>query len=132
MSRWTSRDYDHLDPSELPPEGDEWLRDYYEDHYPQPHLAPEDMMTDEEVDDPYYSMDEIVEHCIKPTVADALAHVGKLLFWCLVFRMATQTGGCGMVNKGTNANVNQSLQKISSDSDNIYLYGICTTTTTLF
>ena len=38
-----------------------------------------------------YSFPEILEHCIEPTVRSALAHVGKLIVWCVIFRVTTQS-----------------------------------------
>eukprot|EP00092_Neocalanus_flemingeri_P023063 GFUD01024999.1.p1 GENE.GFUD01024999.1~~GFUD01024999.1.p1 ORF type:complete len:544 (-),score=151.74 GFUD01024999.1:259-1890(-) len=38
-----------------------------------------------------FSVTEILEHCIEPTLTDGLKHMGKILAWCLVFRLATQT-----------------------------------------
>ena len=37
------------------------------------------------------SFADILEQCIEPTVRDAFLHIGKLLFWCLIFRIATQS-----------------------------------------
>ena len=39
-----------------------------------------------------FSFAEILEHCLEPTLRDGLAHVGKLVFWCVVFRILTQSG----------------------------------------
>ncbi len=84
---------DQFDPDDVP-DGPEWLRHYYEDDYPDPTEG----MTEEEIEeilrhsgglDPY-TMEQILEQCIKPVVADGAAHVGKLLFWCIVFRFSTQ------------------------------------------
>ena len=41
-----------------------------------------------------FSFSESLEHCLEPTVKDGLAHVGKLVFWCMVFRIVTQSGNC--------------------------------------
>jgi len=38
-----------------------------------------------------FSVAEILEHCIEPTLTDGMKHMGKILAWCLVFRLATQT-----------------------------------------
>jgi len=38
-----------------------------------------------------FSVSEILEHCIEPTLTDGLKHMGKIIAWCLIFRMATQT-----------------------------------------
>ena len=32
-----------------------------------------------------------MEHCIEPTVSDGLKHMGKIIVWCLLFRIVTQT-----------------------------------------
>jgi len=39
-----------------------------------------------------FSFAEILEHCIEPTVKDAFSHIGKLIFWCMIFRILTQSG----------------------------------------
>jgi len=38
-----------------------------------------------------FSVAEILEHCIEPTLTDGMKHMGKIIAWCLVFRLATQT-----------------------------------------
>ena len=38
-----------------------------------------------------FSMSEILEHCIEPTLTDGIKHMGKIIVWCLVFRTLTQT-----------------------------------------
>jgi len=38
-----------------------------------------------------FSVSEIMEHCIEPTVSDGLKHMGKIIVWCLLFRIVTQT-----------------------------------------
>merc|ERR1711936_280447 len=38
-----------------------------------------------------FSISEILEHCIEPTLTDGLKHMGKIIAWCFVFRMASQT-----------------------------------------
>ena len=38
-----------------------------------------------------FSVSEIMEHCIEPTVTDGLKHMGKIIVWCLLFRIVTQT-----------------------------------------
>jgi len=39
-----------------------------------------------------FSFSEILEHCLEPTIRDGAAHIGKLIFWCIVFRILTQAG----------------------------------------
>ena len=39
-----------------------------------------------------FSLTQIYEHCLVPTVLDAVRHVGKLVFWCVMFRILTQAG----------------------------------------
>ena len=79
--------------------------DYDSDHYAKP--------IDEEVDyGDYYVTDsdgnmedvfnedgfapftltQIYEHCLVPHLLDAIRHVGKLVFWCVMFRILTQAG----------------------------------------
>merc|ERR1712029_471580 len=70
-------------------------------------LSPEDVMLEYEDYDPDYfagfedgmgggglspfSFQEILEHCLEPTVRDGLGHVGKVIVWCVVFRILTQS-----------------------------------------
>ena len=39
-----------------------------------------------------FTFSEILEHCLEPTLRDGLVHVGKLIFWCIAFRILTQSG----------------------------------------
>lgn len=38
-----------------------------------------------------FSVSEILEHCIEPTLTDGIKHMGKIIVWCMVFRTVTQT-----------------------------------------
>merc|ERR1719357_1891395 len=38
-----------------------------------------------------FTISEILEHCIEPTLTDGVKHMGKIIAWCLIFRMASQT-----------------------------------------
>jgi len=38
-----------------------------------------------------FSISEILEHCIEPTVTDGFKHMSKILIWSLIFRLITQT-----------------------------------------
>ena len=38
-----------------------------------------------------YSFDEILENCIIPTATDALKELLPVVFWCIVFRILTQS-----------------------------------------
>jgi len=38
-----------------------------------------------------FSFSEILEHCIEPTLTDGLKHMGKIIAWCIIFRISTQT-----------------------------------------
>jgi len=37
-----------------------------------------------------FSVSEILEHCIEPTLTDGLKHMGKIIIWCVIFRVITQ------------------------------------------
>ena len=39
-----------------------------------------------------FTLTQIYEHCLIPNLLDAIRHVGKLLFWCIMFRVLTQAG----------------------------------------
>jgi len=38
------------------------------------------------------SLSEVLEHCVIPTAESGTAHVGKVIAWCIIFRLTTQTG----------------------------------------
>ena len=38
-------------------------------------------------DDKGLTVQETINHCVVPTTNDAIAHIGKLLFWCFVLRI---------------------------------------------
>ena len=73
-SKWLQPD-DHVDYDHY----NDLINDDDEGHY----FHPEGMTP--------FTFNEILEHCIEPTVRDATIHVGKLLFWCLVFRIAANS-----------------------------------------
>lgn len=73
-------------------------------------LSPEDIMLEYEDYDPEFytdlgpmmggdgggglapfSFEDILKHCLEPTVKDGLQHVGKVILWCVVFRIITQS-----------------------------------------
>ena len=83
-------------------DGDDFLTeyDYYEDDYVSPGAAAGDSMTEEELREAMMrrpgmmmmpSLQDILSDCIEQTVPQAMLHIGKALFWCLVFRITTQT-----------------------------------------
>ena len=39
-----------------------------------------------------FSLAYIYEHCLIPNMLDAFRHVGKLVLWCVMFRILTQAG----------------------------------------
>ena len=39
-----------------------------------------------------FTLTQIYEHCLVPNILDAIRHVGKLVFWCIMFRVLTQAG----------------------------------------
>jgi len=86
--------------------GDVLLSGYHDYDYTEEELAEPDFYVDqfygggmdqEESDDDLggglapFSVSEILEHCIEPTVTDGLKHMGKIIVWCLLFRLTTQT-----------------------------------------
>lgn len=38
-----------------------------------------------------FTVSEILEHCIEPTLRDGVKHMGKIIAWCVFFRLATQS-----------------------------------------
>ena len=72
----------------------EILENYEEDTYQQ--FTEEDydyddfLMKNGPVFSPY-SFDEILENCIIPTATDALKELLPVVFWCIVFRILTQS-----------------------------------------
>lgn len=76
----------------------DYLHEYYEDDYPDPLWGDEvdpatrDQFQDHE-DQPWkmsHSLEEIFEYCVQPTLQDAGLHIGKVVFWAGLFRLATQ------------------------------------------
>ena len=58
-----------------PPFSEEDILEYdYEDFAPMP-----------------FSLAEIVENCLIPTLEQGYGHVGKVIIWCIIFRIATQS-----------------------------------------
>ena len=39
-----------------------------------------------------FTLTQIYENCLVPNLLDAIRHVGKLVFWCIMFRVLTQAG----------------------------------------
>ena len=78
-------------------------QDYGEYEFSEEEFAEPDFYVDRYFPDPMdmeemeggglapFSVSEILEHCIEPTVKSALAHVGKLIVWCVIFRVTTQS-----------------------------------------
>jgi porcupine-like protein len=64
----------------------------YHDYYPNGDS--EDNMEDVFNEDGFapFTLTQIYEHCLVPNVLDAVRHVGKLVFWCFMFRILTQAG----------------------------------------
>jgi len=77
------QEYDYIDEDELAEP------DFYVDQF-YPGILQDDM---EELGGGLapFSVSQILEHCIEPTVTDGLKHMGKIIVWCLLFRFATQT-----------------------------------------
>lgn len=44
-----------------------------------------------------FSFGEILEHCIEPTLQDGLKHIGKLILWCVIFRVLSQSCKCNIL-----------------------------------
>ena len=38
-----------------------------------------------------FTLEEILHHCIEPTLSDGFRHVGKIIIWCIIFRILTQS-----------------------------------------
>ena len=38
-----------------------------------------------------FTLEEILHHCIEPTLSDGFRHVGKIVIWCIIFRILTQS-----------------------------------------
>ena len=104
MSRYAEDDPDFVW-DEDPPPGQEWLTDYYEDDYPTVD-ATASRIHMEEQDGVGFDYEEfaharamhrqpsvahILEECIEPVVSSASLHVGKLILWCFVVSITTQS-----------------------------------------
>ena len=35
-----------------------------------------------------FTLEEILHHCIEPTLSDGFRHVGKIIIWCIIFRIS--------------------------------------------
>ena len=58
--------------------------DFYVDrYYPNMDIEDEDMMDGGLAP---FSVSEILEHCIEPTLTDGLKHMGKIIILCVIFR----------------------------------------------
>ena len=84
------------------PQGEEWLTDYYDDDV-YTDFEPKDYeyeTTDEDLDGIVnsFSFQEIFQDCLRPTLESAFDPLGKLLFWCIVFRIVTQANANGKFN----------------------------------
>ena len=82
-------DYDY----EFSPEGEE---DFYPDFYPDNYaLEDEDNKLspwNEQEGLPPMSIYQLYHSCIYPTISDGLNHVFKVVAWCIIYRLTTQTG----------------------------------------
>jgi len=76
--------------------------DYFDEEFTEPDVYvdryyPGMEMDEDEIEDfgggglAPFSISEILEHCIEPTLTDGLKHMGKIIAWCFIFRMASQT-----------------------------------------
>jgi len=45
-----------------------------------------------DVEEPQQTLAELYELCISPTLRDGISHVGRLIVWCLIYRISTQIG----------------------------------------
>ena len=66
-----------------------------EDYVDQYYHHVDHMMDQEGLDDldnglSPFTMSEILHHCIEPTLSDGLKHTGKIIVWCIIFRIVTQ------------------------------------------
>ena len=43
-----------------------------------------------------FTLEEILHHCIEPTLSDGFRHVGKIIIWCIIFRILSQS--CKTIN----------------------------------
>jgi hypothetical protein len=70
-------------------DGDEFAEpEFYVDQF----YPPQDEFEDEDDGGGLapFSLSEILEHCIEPTVTDGFKHMSKILVWSLIFRLSTQ------------------------------------------
>eukprot|EP00094_Tigriopus_californicus_P007808 TCALIF_07520-PA protein Name:"Similar to PTGR1 Prostaglandin reductase 1 (Homo sapiens)" AED:0.13 eAED:0.13 QI:0/0.75/0.55/1/0.87/0.88/9/0/834 len=77
----------------------DYLNEYYDNDYPEPlwetveDSDPTDDPAFSDHDQPWkmnHSLEEILEYCVQPTVRDAGLHIGKVVLWAGLFRLATQ------------------------------------------
>jgi len=66
-----------------------------EDYVDQFYHADSSMMDQEDLDGMEsglspFTVSEILHHCIEPTLTDGVKHTGKIIVWCVIFRLTTQ------------------------------------------
>ncbi|XP_040579317.1 protein-serine O-palmitoleoyltransferase porcupine [Lepeophtheirus salmonis] len=66
--------------------------DYVDESYIGEDLSHKYVSQDELGGGPAMDFWEMMEYCVEPTSRDGLSHLGKVLFWTLIFRLLTQTG----------------------------------------
>jgi hypothetical protein len=73
----------------------EILTEYYDDPYQHSRQEDGDYDYEDILNSNMYSpfsFNDILEHCIEPTLKDGLKHIGKLIVWCVIFRILSQSG----------------------------------------
>lgn len=79
---------DYSDEDELAQE------EFYVDQWSHSHMEMEEFLEEEEFGGgglAPFSLMEMLEHCVDPTIRDGIRHMGKIVVWCLVFRIVTQS-----------------------------------------
>lgn len=62
---------------------------FYDDHFEE--LPPEDLDYEDEFAQAAFTFNEILENCLIPTLEQGYGHIGKVIIWCAIFRVVTQT-----------------------------------------
>lgn len=62
---------------------------FYDDHFEE--FPQEDFDYEDEFSQAAFSFNEILEHCLIPTLEQGYGHIAKVIIWCAIFRVVTQT-----------------------------------------
>jgi len=74
-----------------------------------------------------FSLTEILEHCIQPTVTDGLGYMSKILLWSFIFRICTQTVDTPIWTKHAASIISGTILASNFFSDSVFYLLVLTT-----